>query len=63
MWLESKENLDTFCEKLNEFLPNLKFTNEKFKEKVQMVINVTEGRIITDIFWKPTDGQYAVLIT
>ena len=34
IWTDSEENLNKFLKDLNEFHPNLKFTYEKFKEKL-----------------------------
>ena len=60
IWTESEENLEKFLEDLHKFHPNLKFTYEKSKEKINfldVVIKISEGRIITDLYCKPTDGH------
>ena len=60
MCTESEESLQKFLEELNKFHPNLKFTYEKSKEKVNLVdvvIKIKEGRIITDLYCKPADGH------
>ena len=47
MWTESEESLEKFLEDLNKFHPNLKFTYEKSKEKINfldVVIQIKEGR-------------------
>ena len=51
IWTEGEESLEKFLEDLNKFHPNLKFTYEKSKEKINFldaVIKIKEGRIITD---------------
>ena len=53
-------SLEKFLEDLNKFHPNLKFTFEKSKEKINFldaVIKIKEGRIITDLYCKPMDGH------
>ena len=60
IWTESEESLEKFLEDINKFHPNLKFTYEKSKEKINfldVVIKINEGRIITDLYCKPTDGH------
>ena len=59
IWTD-EESLEKFLEGLNKFHPNLKFTYEKSKEKINfldVVIKIKEGRIITDLYCKPTDGH------
>ena len=61
IWTESEENLEKFLEDLHKFHPNLKFTYEKSKEKINfldVVIAIKKGRIITDLYCKPTDGHH-----
>ena len=56
----SEESLEKFLHDLNKFHPNLKFTYKKSKEKINfldVVIKIKEGRIITDLYCKPTDGH------
>ena len=58
MWTESEESLEKFLEDLNKFHPNLKFTYEKSKEKINfldVVIKIKESRIITDLYCKSVD--------
>ena len=60
IWKESEESLEKFLQDLNKSHPNLKFTYEKSKEKINIldvVIKIKEGRIITDLYCKPTDGH------
>ena len=60
IWTDSEENLNKFLKDLNEFHPNLKFTYEKSKEKINfldLVIKLTDGKIITDLYCKPTDSH------
>ena len=62
IWTDSKENLNKFLKDLNEFHPNCKFTYGKSKEKfnfLDLVIKLTDDKIVTDLSWKPTDSyQY-----
>ena len=56
----TEENLDKFLEDLNKLYPNLRFTYEKSREKINfldVVIKIKEGKIITNLFFKPTDGH------
>ena len=60
IWTESDESLEKFLQDLNKFHPNLKFTYEKSKGKINCldeVIKIKEGRIITDLSCKPTNGH------
>ena len=60
IWTDSEENLNKFLNNLNEFHPNLKFTYEKSKEEISLLdlaIKRTDGRIVTDLYCKPTDSQ------
>ena len=59
-WRESEESLEKFLEDLNKFHHNLKFTDEKSKEKINfldVIIKIKEGRIFTDLYCKPMDGH------
>ena len=60
IWTEGEESLEKLLEDLNKFHPNLKFTYEKSKEKINfldVVIKIKEGRIITDLYCKPADDH------
>ena len=60
IWTESEESLEKILLDFNKFHPNLKFTNEKSKEKINsldVVRKIKEHRIITDLYRKPTDGH------
>ena len=60
IWTEGEESLQKFLEDLSKFHPNLKFTYEKSKEKINfldVVIKIEECKIITDLYCKPTDGH------
>ena len=55
IWTESEKNL---LEDLSKFHPDLKFTYEKSKDKINflnVLIKTKEGRIITDLYYKPID--------
>ena len=46
------ENLNKFLYGLDEFYPNLKFTYEKSKKKINFVdllIKLKDGKIVTDL--------------
>ena len=60
IWTDSEENLNKFLKDLNEFHPNLKFTYEKSKEKINfldLVIKLTDGKIVTDLYCKSADSH------
>ena len=60
IWTDSEENLNKFLKDLNEFHPNLKFRYEKSKEKINfldLVIELTDGKIVTDLYCKSTDSH------
>ena len=60
IWTDSEENLNKFLKDLNEFHPNLRFTYEKSKEKINfldLVIKLTDGKIVTDLYYKSTDSH------
>ena len=60
MWTESEESLEKLLEDLNKFGPNLKFSAEKSKGKINfldVVTKIKESTIITDLHCKPTDGH------
>ena len=60
IWTDSEKNLNKFLKDLNEFHPNLKFTYEKSKEKINfldLVIKLKDGKIVTDLYCKPTDSH------
>ena len=60
IWTESEESLEKLLEILNKLHPNLKFTYEKSKEKINfldVVIKIKKGKIITDLYCKPTDDH------
>ena len=57
---ENEKTFKKFLEDLNKFHPNLKFTYEKSKDKfnfLDVVIKIKDGKIITDLYCKPTDGH------
>ena len=60
IWTDTEENLDKFLKDLNKFHPNLRFTCEKSREKINfldVVIKIKEAKIITNLFCKPMDGH------
>ena len=59
MWTDIEENLEKFLKELNRFHPNIKFTFEKSKMKVNFFDVVTEimnGRLSTDLCSKLVDS-------
>ena len=60
IWTDSEKNLNKFLKDLNEFHPYLRFTYEKSKEKINfldLVIKLTDGKIVTDLYCKSTDSH------
>ena len=60
IWTDFQENLNKFLKDLKEFHPNLQFTYEKSKEKINfsyLVIKLTDGKIVTDLYCKSTDSH------
>ena len=60
IWTDTEENLDTFLEDLNKFHPNLRFTYENSREKMNfldVLIKIKVGKITTNLFCKPMDGH------
>ena len=58
IWTDTEENLDQFLEDLNKFHPNLRFTYEMSREKINfldVVIKIKEGKSTTNLFCKPTE--------
>ena len=69
VWFHSTDNvllygthgenqLKSFMEKLNQFLPNLSFTYESSKKEVAFLdckVNLFENKLTTDLSIKPTD--------
>ena len=62
IWTHSLEDLDAFTTYLNGIHPSIKFTcNHSFQSIVFLDVNVSiiNGKIITDLYTKPTDkNQY-----
>ena len=60
IWTDIKENLDKFLEDLIKFQPNLRFTYEKSKEKIDFldaVIKSKGDKITTYFFYRSTDDH------
>ena len=58
--IDFEENLNKFLKDLNEFYPNLKFTYQKSKDKINfldLIIKVTDGKTFTDLYCKSTDSH------
>ena len=54
-----RKNFKKFLKNLNEFHPNLKFAYEKLKRKLIFQIQslLTDGKIVADLYCKPTDSH------
>ena len=58
IWTHGEAELKRFMEKLNQFLPNLKFTYESSQKKVAFLdlnVSLENGCITTDLYSKSTD--------
>ena len=65
VWTDSEENVNKFLKDFNEFHPNLKFIYEKPKEKINfldLVIKLTDGKIVTDLCCKPAVTSTYIMI-
>ena len=59
-WAHGTRELDSFLNKLNKFHPNLSFTYETSKKKVNFLdlnVRLRNGTISTDLYPKPVDGH------
>ena len=59
-WTHGTQELDSFLNEFNKFHPNLSFTYETSKEKVNFLdlnVSMRNGTISTDLYIKPTDGH------
>ena len=60
IWTHGTQGLDSFLNEFNKFHHSLSFTYETSKERVNFLdLNVIlkNGKISTDIYYKPTDGH------
>ena len=58
IWTHGKEMLSLFLEDLNNFHPSIKFSHEVNKESIHFLdlsIRFSYGKILTDLYVKPTD--------
>lgn len=59
IWAVSEKELDDFLERLNNFHPNIQFTNDRSREEINsldVTVRVNHSQFITDLYCKPTDG-------
>ena len=59
IWAVSEKELDDFLERLNNFHPNIQFTNDRSREEINsldVTVRVHHSQFITDLYCKPTDG-------
>ena len=59
-WAASEKELDHFLKRLNNFHPNLKFTDERSAEQINfpdVTVRVNHGEFITNLYCKPNDGH------
>ena len=60
IWTHGTQELDSFLNDPNKFHPNLRFTYEKSKKRVNfsdLNVSLRNGAISTDIYAKPTYGH------
>ena len=60
IWTHGTQKLDSFLNEPNKFHPNLSFTYETSKERVNFLdlnVSLRNGAISTDLYVKPTDGH------
>ena len=60
IWTKSEKELDEFMTHMNSYHPNIRFTYEKSQDKINfldMTVHKTNGRLLTDLYCKPTDGH------
>ena len=60
IWAHGTQELNFFLNELNKFHPNLRFTYEISKERVNFLdlnVSIWNGAISTDMYIKPTDGH------
>ena len=60
IWAHGTQELNFFLNELNKFHPNLRFTYETSKERVNFLdlnVSIWNGAISTDMYIKPTDGH------
>ena len=60
IWTQRTQELDSFLNELNKFHPNLIFTYETSKERVNVLdlnVSIRNGAISTDLYIKSTDGH------
>ena len=64
LWEHGNCNLDTFLSFCNNFHPSIKFTSESSPSEIPFLDTLTkivDGRIVTDLFVKPTDKHQYLL--
>ena len=60
IWTHGTQELDSFLNELNKFHPNLSFTYETSKERVNFLdlnVSIRNVAISTDLYIKPIDGE------
>ena len=60
VWTHGTQELDSFLNGFNKFHPNLSFTYETSKKRVNFLdlnVSIRNGAISTDLYIKPTDGH------
>ena len=60
IWEHGEEFLKLFLEKINKIHPTIKFTTDWSYSSVKFLdvkVIIKDGRIITDLHWKPTDSH------
>ena len=60
IWIHGKQELDSFLDELIKFYPNLSFTYETSKERLNFLdlnVSIRNDAISTDLYITPTDGH------
>ena len=63
-WFQGQQNLQTFLEIANNFLPTIKFTSDISNEQhifLDTVSRIESGKLIVDLYSKPTDKHQYLL--
>ena len=64
VWTHGQEKLDDFIKYLNNIHPTIKFTSERSTTSIPFLdvnIQLSNGKIETDLFCKPTDKHQYLL--
>ena len=65
IWTASEKELDKFLNRLNTFHPNLRFTRERSRERLNfldVIVKIQQGELVTDLYYKSTEISIFILI-